>query len=95
MKDLYNASITTIGTKRLILVSAPVLAYAFFSGLEICSIKFNILSSSTPKILIEGSLVTLEPFKVKLKSYLQGLIGRACVLALFVNSLHRTTPTGG
>ena len=47
MKDLYNASITSMGTKRLILlISALVLAYAFFGGLEICSIKFKILSSS-------------------------------------------------
>ena len=45
------ASIRSIGTKRLILLSAQVFAYAFFSWLEICSIKFNMLSSSTPKIL--------------------------------------------
>ena len=32
-------------------------------------IKFNMLSSSTPKIVIERSLVTPEPFKVKSKSY--------------------------
>ena len=51
----------------------------------ICSIKFNMLSSSTPKILIERSLVTPEPFKVKSKLYLQGTIGRTCVLALFIN----------
>ena len=45
------------------------------------------LSSSTPKILIEGSLVTPEPIKVKSKSYLQGPIGRACVLALKIGQL--------
>ena len=86
MKDLYSASITSIGTKRQILLSAPVFAYAFFSWLEICSLKFNMLSRSTPKILIEGSVVTPEPFKVKSKSYLQGPIGRACVLALFITN---------
>ena len=86
MKDLYSASIMSIGTKRQILLSAPVFAYAFFSWLEICSLKFNMLSSSTPKILIEGSVVTPEPFKVKSKSYSQGPIGRACVLALFINN---------
>ena len=57
MKDLYNASITSIDTKRLILLSAPVFAYAIFSWREICSIKFNMLSSSTPRTLIEGSLL--------------------------------------
>ena len=46
---------------------------------------FNMPSSSTPKILIERSLVTAEPFKVKSKSYLRGPIGRACILALFIN----------
>ena len=85
MKDLYNASIMFIGTKHLIVLSAPTFAYAFFSRPEICSLKFNMLSSFTTKMLIAGSLVTPEPFKDKSKSYLQGLIGRAYVLALFVN----------
>ena len=67
MKDLYNASITSIGTKRLILLSAPAFAYAFFSWLEICSLKFNMLSSFTPNILKVGNLVTPEPFKNKSK----------------------------
>ena len=48
------------------------------------------LSSSTPKILIEGSLVTPEPFKVKSKSYLQGPIGRACIMSLQYNLLTRS-----
>ena len=42
-------------------------AYAFFSWLEICSLKFNMLSSFTPNILIVGNLVTPEPFKNKSK----------------------------
>ena len=72
MKDLYNASITSIGTKRPIFLSEPVLTYAFFSWLEICSIKFNKLSSYTLKILIEGRLVVPEPFKLKVKIVLAG-----------------------
>ena len=31
MKDFYNASITSIGTKRLILLIALVFAYAFLA----------------------------------------------------------------
>ena len=98
MKDLYNASITSIGTKRLILLSAPVLTYAFFSWLEICSIKFNMLSSSTPRILIEGSLFMPEKVCSKLsqnrsrKDQSEGFSSWCC---LSTNSLHRTTPTGG
>ena len=37
---------------------------------------YNMLSSSTPKILVEGSLVTPEPFKVESKSSLQGTDGK-------------------
>ena len=60
MKDLYNASITSIGTKGLILLSAPVCAYAFLSWLEIRSIKADMLSSSTLKIKTNLTCLSLS-----------------------------------
>ena len=47
MKDLYYASITSIGTKCLILLSAPVFAYVFFSWLEEALVRSEIHASET------------------------------------------------